>query len=84
MVLTAGIEVSDEVLSSSGFADIRSGTYMKRHVAVKTLRVTAKDDFLKIRKVSIYVSHPGYRLTIPPSDFARKPSSGTRCPTNMS
>ena len=47
------IEVSDEVLASGGFADVRSGRYMGQLVAVKTMRIAAQDDFLKMRKVSI-------------------------------
>jgi len=47
------IEVSDELLTSSGFADLRLGTYRGSPVAVKTLRITARDDFVKIRKVSV-------------------------------
>ena len=53
MVLSGEVEVSDVLLSSSGFADVRSGTYKGRLVAVKTVRVAVKDDFLRIRKVSI-------------------------------
>jgi len=67
MDLTEKIDVSDEVLASSEFADTRSGTYMGRRVAVKTIRVTAQDDFLKIRKVSINVGHLECDLTIPPA-----------------
>jgi len=84
MVITEGIEISDEVLASSGFADIRSGTYMGHRVAVKTIRVTAQDNFLKIRKVSINFGHPECGLTIPLRDFARKLSCGARCPIRTS
>ena len=53
MIITKKIEVSDEILASGGFADIRRGTYMGHLVAVKTMRVAPIDDFLKIRKASI-------------------------------
>ena len=53
MMITEGIEVSDNVLASGGFADIRTGTYAGHLVVVKTLRVTEQDDLLKIRKASI-------------------------------
>ena len=52
-MITDKIEVSDTILESGGFADIRRGTYMGSLVAVKTMRVSPQDDFLKIRKVSI-------------------------------
>jgi hypothetical protein len=51
MMITEEIKVSDKVLSSGGFADIRSGTYMGHLVAVKTLRVTDAYGLPKIRKV---------------------------------
>ena len=47
------IEVSDKVLASGGFADVRTGTYMGHLVAIKTLRVAEQDSLLKIRKVGI-------------------------------
>jgi len=47
------IEVSGGALASGGFADVRTGTYAGRLVAVKTMRVAKQDDFLKIRKVSV-------------------------------
>ena len=52
MVITEEIKVVDKVLASGGFADIRTGTYMGHPVAVKTMRVTEQDGFLKIRKVN--------------------------------
>jgi len=61
MVISGDVEVSDTLFASSGFADVRSGTYMGRRVAVKTVRVAAKDDFLKIRKVSIERRPPRVR-----------------------
>ena len=56
------VDVSDEILAFSVLAELRSGTYEGRPVAVKAMRVTAQDDFVKIRKVSINVGHPGYGL----------------------
>ena len=53
MRIVGRIDIADELLASSGFADLRSGTYRGRFVAIKTLRVTSRDDFVKIRKVSI-------------------------------
>ena len=58
MRIAGGIEVADELLASGGFADLRSGTYGEHLVAIKTLRVTARDDYVKIRKVSTDVGHP--------------------------
>jgi serine/threonine protein kinase len=53
MIITEKIEVSDGILASGGFADVRCGKYMGRLVAVKTMRVPEHGDFLKVRKVSI-------------------------------
>jgi hypothetical protein len=53
MIITDKVEVPDKILSSGGFADVRSGTYMGHLVAVKTVRVAPTDDLLKIRKVSV-------------------------------
>ena len=58
MIITKKIEVSDEIIASRGFADIRSGKYKGQPVAVKIMRVTEKDDFLKIRKVRIMIFSP--------------------------
>lgn len=60
MIIAEKIDVSDEILASSVLADLRSGTYNEHRVAVKTMRVTAQDDFVKIRKVSVNVGHPGH------------------------
>jgi len=53
MMIAEDLKVSDKVLASGGFADVRTGTYMGHLVAVKTMRVAEQDGFLKIRKVSI-------------------------------
>ena len=53
MMITEDLKVSDKVLASGGFADVRTGTYMGYLVAVKTMRVAEQDSFSKIRKVSI-------------------------------
>jgi len=53
MRIAGNIEVSDELLASSGSVDLKTGTYRGRPVAVKTLRVTARDDFVKISKVRV-------------------------------
>ena len=56
MMITEDIEVSDKVSASGGFADIRTGKYMGRHlVAVKTMRVAEQDELSKIRKVRISI-----------------------------
>ena len=57
MMIKEKMEVSDEIIISGGFGDVRSGTYMDAPVAVKAVRVAAKDDLQKIRKVSVIVSH---------------------------
>ena len=62
MVITKGIDVSDEMFASGGFADVRSGTYLGHLVAVKTMRVTAQDVILKIRRVGINIGHEGRGL----------------------
>ena len=59
MKIAGRIDVSDELLASSGSADLRSGTYMGRLVAIKSVRVTARDDFMRIRKVCINVGRLG-------------------------
>ena len=53
MIITERIELTDKILASGGFADVKSGRYMGHLVAVKTLRVSEQDDFPRIRKVSI-------------------------------
>ena len=79
--MKGGIEVSDEILGSGGFGDVKSGTYQGRPVAVKIMRISAKDNFPRIRKVSVdvglpeHASQPSY-----PSNFTGKSSSGARCP----
>jgi len=64
MRITEGIVVLDEILDRGGFGDVRSGTYRERFVAIKTLRVSARDDFAKIKKVSTNVGYPGRASTI--------------------
>ena len=53
-MITDKIEVSDDILASGGFADVRTGKYLGALVAVKTMRVAEQDSFVKIRKVSSY------------------------------
>jgi len=53
MLITEKIEVEDRILASGGFSDTRSGKYMGRLVAVKTLRVAEHDNIRKLREVSI-------------------------------
>jgi len=73
MRITEGVEVSDEVIASGGFAHLWSGTYKGHLVAVKTARVSARDNFAEIRKVSIKVGHPGRGLsTIPLQRYCKE------------
>ena len=51
-MITDKIEVSDNILASGGFADVRTGTHLGVVVAVKTMRVDEQDYFMKIRKVT--------------------------------
>lgn len=52
MIITEKIKFSDRMHAlHGGFAFVRTAEYMGHLVAVKTLRVTATDDFSKIRKV---------------------------------
>ena len=53
MMTTEDLKVSDKVLASGGFADVRTGTYMGNLVAVKIVRVAEQDSLPKIRKVGI-------------------------------
>ena len=53
MVITKKIAVTDKILASGGFADIRTGKYVGHVVAVREIRVPEQDNILKIRKVSI-------------------------------
>jgi len=87
MMIAEDLKVSDKIVASGGFADIRIGTYMGHLVAVKNVRATEQDGFLKTRKVSINdVFRPlGMRFRLPfSSNFAKKLSSGTRCPIRTS
>ena len=85
IVVQEEIEVQDRILASGGFSDVRCGTYMGRLVAVKTARIAPRDDFQRIRKVSINVGQSGFGLNhSAPSNFAKKSSSGVCCPTRTS
>jgi len=86
MMITDEIKVSDEILASGGFADVRTGKYKGCLVAVKTIRVAKQDDFLKIRKVSVddILGHLIHSSDHPPSNSAKKLYSGIRCPIRTS
>ena len=87
LVIKEKIEVSDDILTSGGFGDVRRGRYKDRFVAVKTAKVNPKADREKIRKVSIGAfSHlPVARpQTSCPSDFTRRSFSGTDYPIQTS
>jgi len=60
--MAGNVDISDEILAFGGFADLRSGKYEGRLVAIKTMRVAMQDDFLGIRKVGVTVDHPGHGL----------------------
>ena len=49
--ITGDVEVSNRILASGGFADVKPGVYRGRQVAVKVLRVSPSNDMEKIRKV---------------------------------
>ena len=66
MRIAGKVEVSGRLLASNRFADLTTGTYGEHLVAIKTLRITARDDYVKIRKVSTGVGHPGYALSAIP------------------
>ena len=87
-MITKKIEVSDEILATGGFADIRSGMYMGHPVAVKSMRVAEEDGFAKIRKVRISDIFSALETLsqslIRSSNFARKSFSGARYPTRTS
>lgn len=57
MVITDEVEISSsgQINTTGGFADIKQGEYKGCAVAVKTMRVSASDDFDKIRKVSLWI-----------------------------
>ena len=61
MIITDKIEVSGNILPSGGAADVRTGTYLGAAVAMKAMRVNEQDDFMRIRKVSIYGVPPPTR-----------------------
>jgi len=85
MRIVGKVEIADELLASNGFADLRSGTYGEHLVAIKTLRITARDDYVKIRKVTLNVGHPGHTSqSFHSSDFVRKSSYGARYPIRTS
>ena len=49
--ITDKVEVSDKILASGGFADVRPGACGNRPVAVRTLRISPGGDMNKIRNV---------------------------------
>ena len=74
-MITDKIDVSNEILASGGFADVRKGTYMGALVAVKTMRIDEQDGFMKLRKVRTYRCFFNYLdaiLTAVPQQFAKE------------
>jgi len=65
--IKGSIEVLDKLLGSGGLADVKSGTYEGRPVAVRIMRISVKDDFARKRKVRINAGHqePGLSHLIP-------------------
>lgn len=51
-MIVGEIEVRKYIHASGGWADVRTGKYGGRLVALKSLRVSMQDDLQKIRKVS--------------------------------
>jgi hypothetical protein len=51
-MMIAEVKISNKLLGSGGFADVKTGTYMEHPVAVKIMKVTEQDDLLVIRKAS--------------------------------
>lgn len=75
MTITEELKVSEELIAFSGFADVRTGTYMGHRVAVKILNVSLEDDLLEIRKVSVNDIVSAARngvLTIFPQRFCKE------------
>jgi len=62
MKIAEKVSISDDTPIFGVFADVRYGMYEGRPVAVKAMRVTARDDFVEIRKVSINAGRPGHGL----------------------
>jgi len=52
MRMTEKIVVSDEIVTSGGFGDVRPQTYKGRNVAVKTARVPVLKDLQMMRKLT--------------------------------
>jgi len=57
MIITDMVVVPGNILASIVLAGLRSGTCNGHPNVVKAMRVMAQDDFMKISKVSINVSH---------------------------
>ena len=73
-MITEEIQVSDKLLGSGGFADVKIGTYTGHAVAVKIIRVAERDDLLKIRQASVNdtFSARDAILTILPQQFCKE------------
>ena len=75
MMIREKIEVSDKIVASGGFGDVRPGVYMGGSVAVKTVRIASRNNLQKIRKVRICgvsVFACGTASTILPQRFYRE------------
>lgn len=90
VVVLHDLRVSDEVLASGGFGDVRAGWYKERRVAVKTAKVKPTDNLEKKTKVS---NNTMTTLRPPPaiwsqplssSNFTRRSFYGAGYPTRTS
>lgn len=52
-MVTNEVDVTDEVIASGGFADIKSATFGGRAVAVRSLRVASRDETEIVWNVSL-------------------------------
>lgn len=85
VVLKEEIEIPGGVLASAGFGDVKCRKYKGALVAVKTVRVAAKDDLQKARKVRIDDTFSFTRSQpLCSSDSTRRSFSGKRCPIRTS
>ena len=76
-LLSDKFDVSDQIVASGGFADIRMGVFKGKNVAVKTLRLSSRDDKAKIRRVRkqttllCRVAHTSYSTSVKKSPRGR-------------
>ena len=74
-MITEDIKISNEIVASDRYADIRTGMYKGHLAAVKALKVADGDDFPKIREVGvddIFSTAWNAVLTVLPQRFCRE------------